>query len=248
MRQFAFQLRQLGLTTLLALGVPGCYGFLPLAAAQASPLSPAADKIAVPPIEAQTLKQATAQRLPGEADSTFLRRVLPASYPQSNDLLAATWRPSAFGKQLFFTVRGTDESNNDGGTDLFMLDPFQANTYAVQVFTIPSQGDLTDLEAFFFTDVDQDGHKELLAISECSLRESFKDHGEVLYGRAPHYQTVVFQYVGLSSTGRPQYRDYPKDTSYLDELPTAAAVRQALARHQQRSKTPRQPAVKAVKK
>jgi hypothetical protein len=245
MRQFAFQLRQLGLTTLLALGVPGCYGFLPLAAAQASPLSPAADKIAVPPIEAQTLKQATAQRLPGEADSTFLRRVLPASYPQSNDLLAATWRPSAFGKQLFFSVRGT--ADNEYGVDLFMLDPFQPNTYAVQVFSIPTQADATYLEAFFFADINQDGQKELLAISECSLRGASDGNG--FHPRTSHYQTVSFQYKGLSSTGRPQYEGEPTYHSYLDELPTAAAVRQALARHQQRSKTPvRQPAAKTVKK
>jgi hypothetical protein len=244
MRPFVFLFRPLGLAVLLLLGVPGCDSFLPLAMAQTSFPSPAADKVAVHPTEAQTLKQATAQRLLGEADSTFLRRVLPASYPQSNDLLAATWRPSAFGKQLFFSVRSTP--GNKYGTDLFMLDPFQPNTYAVEVFSI-AQADLTNLEAFFFADVDQDGRKELLAISRCDLREA--EVGNGFYPRVAHYQTVSFHYTGLSNMGRPQYNGEPTYHSYLDELPTADDVRQALTRHQQRSKKPvRKPAAKAVKK
>lgn len=229
--------RLLGLAVLL-LGVPGRCSLLPTAAGQTLPTPESAAQRR----EAQTLKLGLAQRQPGEADTTFLRRVLPVSFPQSNDLLAATWRPSAFSKQLFFSVLGTSDREHEYGTDLFMLDPFQADTYVVQVFTIPSQGDLTVLEAFFFTDVDQDGRKELLAISECSLRESFKDHGQVLYGRSPHYQTLIFQCTGLSNTGRPQYRDDPRDYSYLDELATVAAVRQALARHQRRSKVPQRQA------
>lgn len=186
--------------------------------------------------EAQTRQQALAERRPGEADTTFLRRVLPVSFPQSNDLLAATWRPSAFGKQLFFSVRGADD--NEYGTDLFMLDPFQANTYAVQVFAI-AQADMTSLEAFFFADVNRDGRKELLAISRCDLRGG--EVGNGFYPRTPHYQTHVFQCVGLSSTGRPQYRDYPTNTDYLNELPTAADVRAALAEHR-RQLPPRRPA------
>lgn len=192
--------------------------------------------------EAQTQRQGLAERQPGEADSTFVRRVLPISYAGSNDLLAATWRPSAFGKQLFLSKQGQDD--NAYGTDLLMLDPFQPNTYAVQVFAIPTQGDQTYLQAFFFADVDQDGQKELLAISECSLRGA-EVHGQ--YPRTSHYQTLVFQYAGRSSTGRPQYRDYPQSTPYLDELATAADVRQALAQHQQRHAVPRPPAAKAPK-
>jgi hypothetical protein len=123
-------------------------------------------------------------------------------------------------------VRGTPARGNDYGTDLFMLDPFQPNTYAVEVFAIPTQGDETDLAAFFFADVDRDGQKELLAIGACSLREGMVNG---LHPRTTHYQTQVFQYTDRSSTGCPQYRGYPNDTSYLDELPTAYAVRQALA-------------------
>jgi hypothetical protein len=80
--------------------------------------------------ETQTLARGLVQRLPGEADSTFLRRVLPVSYPASYQRLSYAWRPSAFGKQLFFVVAGT-------GSDwylsfLFVLDPFRANIYTVQ--------------------------------------------------------------------------------------------------------------------
>lgn len=231
----------LGLAVLL-LGVPGQYSLLPTAAGQTLPTPESAAHRR----EAQTLKLGLAQRQPGEADTTFLRRVLPVSFPQSNDLLAATWRPSAFGKQLFFSVLGTSDRENEYGTDLFMLDPFQADTYVVQVFPIPTQADLTSLEAFFFADVDQDGRKELLAISECSLREG--EVGNGFYPRVAHYQTVSFQYASLSSTGRPQHDDEPTYYSYLDELAAASAVRQALAEHRQRRKLPpRHPAAKAKK-
>ncbi len=183
--------------------------------------------------ESQTRQQAVALRQPGEADTTFLRRVLPISYPQSSDLLAATWRPSQFGKQLFFSVPGQGDA--EYGSDLFMLDPYQAGQYAVQVFTIPTQGDFTQLHSLFFADVNHDGQKELLAISRCSLREEIKvGRGQRMTGRFPHYQTLVFQYTGLNGAGRPQYQDYPGNTDYLDELATAAEVRQALARHQSR--------------
>ncbi|MGI4762124.1 MAG: TonB family protein [Janthinobacterium lividum] len=199
---------------------------LTLPSGAALPPRPAADEPSPPRREAQTRQQGTAQRRPGEADSTFVRRVLPLSYAGSNDLLAAAWRPSAFGKQLFFSKRGQD--TNEYGTDLVMLDPFAANTYALQTFTIFTQGDATDLAAFFFTDVDQDGTKELLALSECSLREGS--------GRETHYQTLIFRYDGLDKVGRPRYHYDSSRYDYLDELPTVAAVRRALARHQARPK------------
>jgi TonB family protein len=179
--------------------------------------------------EAQTMRRGLAARCTNEADTAFLRRVLPSSFPRSVDLLAATWRPSQFGKQLFFSVPGSEENDNRYGSELFMLDPFQQDTYAVQAFTIPSLGDATSLVSLFFADVNQDGQKELLALSECSLREG--------NGRETHYQTQVFQYMGLTSAGRPQYREDPTPRPYFEELDTAAKVRQALAR-QQRSKPP----------
>jgi hypothetical protein len=184
--------------------------------------------------EAITRWQRTARRQPGEADSTFVRRVLPISYSSDgHDLLAGAWRPSAFGKQLFFSRRSGDA--NEGGTDLFVLDPYQPDTYAVQVLAIPSQGDLTDLAAFFFADTNHDGRKELLAISSCDLRERVEvGKGEYLTGRVAHYQTLIWHYADLSHTGPPEYKEDVTSRSYLDELPTAAAVRQALARHERR--------------
>ncbi|PJJ60563.1 hypothetical protein [Hymenobacter chitinivorans] len=185
--------------------------------------------------EDQTTKQGTAQRLPGEADTTFLRRVLPVSFPNSADLVAYQCRPSTFGQQLFFSVPGGE--GNEYGRDLFVLDPYQADTYAVQVLTLESLGDETGLAALFFADVDQNGQKELLTLLECSLREpAFKKQGTQYYGRVTQYQTVVFQYAGLSEAGRPHYRLDPVPRPYLDNLPTVAAVRQALAKHPSRGR------------
>lgn len=212
--------------------------------------SPVLQEPAADSIEARTLRRGVAQRQPAESVDAFLHRVLPASFQASDGafpkVVQYAWRPSAFGKQVFFSVRGTETSGNDYGTDLFMLDPFESNTYAVEVFNIPSQGDETNLEAFFFADVDRDGQKELLAIGACSLREG-RVNG--FYPRTTHYQTQVFQYTGLNSTGCPQYRGYPKDTSYLDELSTAAAVRHALAAPPVRKrKIPSSTPAKATKK
>lgn len=185
--------------------------------------------------EAATRWQRTAQRRPGEADTAFVRRVLPLSYPSAgpHPLLSYAWRASAFGQQLFFARRGGDD--NDGGTDLFVLDPYRAGTYAVQVLAIPSQGDLTDLAALFFADADHDGHQDLLALSACDLREDVQlETGERLAGRIAHYETLIWQYTAPSRTDRPQYQEDLTPRRYLDGLPAAAAVRQALARHQQR--------------
>jgi hypothetical protein len=176
--------------------------------------------------EARTMRRGLAYRYPKEADTTFLRRVLPSSFPQSVDLLAATWRPSEFGKQLFFSVPGSEDNDNTYGSELFMLDPFQGSTYLVQDLVIPSLGDATSLTLLFFADVNQDGQKELLVLNECTLREAA--------GRRTHYQTQVFQYIGLTSAGRPQYCEDPIKRPYLDGLDTAIKVRQALAQHQLR--------------
>lgn len=173
--------------------------------------------------DAQTRQQGVAQRQPGEADSTFVRRVLPVTYGQANDLLAYAWRPSAFGKQLFFSVR-----EDEGDVSLLVLDPYQENTYAVQVLPLTSQGDITTLEALFFADADHDGRKDLLALSSCSLREQVKVDGHWMTAHNTHYLTDTWQYQGLGKAGRPQYERGPERPD-LNELKTAAAVRQALA-------------------
>ena len=189
--------------------------------------------------EAGTRWQRTAHRLPGEADSTFVRRVLPLSYGAAGDqgVLAYAWRPNAFGKQLFFSRRGG--ADNDGGTDLYVLDPYQPDTYAVQVLPVESMGDLTNLAALFFADANQDGRKDLLTLAVCALSETREsDSGEMLPGHWNHYRTDVWQYTRPDATGRPQYRPDPTPRPYLDELETAAAVRQALARHVRRPLPP----------
>ncbi len=191
--------------------------------------------------EATTRGQQTARRRPGEADSTFVRRVPPLTYTQSNNLLAYAWRPSAFGKQLFFSVHGGPD--NEYFTDLYVLDPYQENTYAVRMLAIPPQGDYTSLEALFFADANHDGRKDLLTLTRCDLREEVKlSDGEYHTGRFPHYQTLYWEYKVLDSTSPPQYtkETYRPD---LDELETAAEVREALAAPRHR----RAPA-KAVRK
>jgi hypothetical protein len=83
--------------------------------------------------EAELLKQGIAHRQPNESDTTFLKRLFPASF-FAGSLIRYTWRPSAFGKQLFFSYRERDAQGSEGeGTHLFVLDPFQPTTYAVQV-------------------------------------------------------------------------------------------------------------------
>ena len=194
-------------------------------------------------LDAQTRKRGLAHRRPGEPADDFLTRVLPFSFPGSEDLVTYSWHPGPFGPQLFFSVLGPDD--NEYGSDLFVLDPFQADTYAVQVLELGSMGDLTNLAALFFFDVDQDGQKELLALSECSLREDFvADDGTRLIGRAPHYATTIFRYLGPDPAGRPRYDYDSTPRPYLDELPTAAEVREVLVRHQARGKAAKRKATK----
>lgn len=229
----------------LLLAVPGLAGFWPAAGqpiAPPAPPTPDDDERT----ETRTLLLGEAERKPGEADSTFVRRVLPLAFAASKDLLAATWRPSAYGKQLFFSMPSRSD-NNEQGSDLVVLDPFYENTYAVRVFTIPaltgfvipSQGKATALTAIFFADVNQDGQKELLALSQGSQLEpeEFKTY----------YQTQVFRYLGFTSLGLPQYCE---DTALRDNfygLATVAQVRQALTWQRPRRPAPRPAAPKAKK-
>jgi TonB family protein len=173
--------------------------------------------------DAQTRQQGVAQRQPDEADTAFVRRVLPVAYAQAHDLLAYAWRPSDFGKQLFFSVQ-----DEEGNVELLLLDPYQADTYAVQALPLTSQGDITTLEALFFADANHDGRKDLLALSSCSLKERVKVYGHWMFAHNTHYVTDTWQYLGLDKAGRPQYQQAPERPD-LNELETAAAVRRALA-------------------
>jgi hypothetical protein len=123
------------------------------------------------------------------------------------------------------------------GTELFVLDPIQPIKYAVQVLLLEPIGDITNLAAFFFADVDQDGQKELLALvyAEVQHVDSHED-GEQLVGRLSEWQTQVFRYAGLSRAGRPLYKPDRAPRPYLNGLRSATEVRRALAHHQQRPK------------
>ena len=215
--------RWLVMAPFFLLGVPGG-SFLPAAFSQTAQQ-----------VEAQTIQQGIARRQPGEADTTFLKRVLPVSFLASGDLVRYTWRPSAFGKQLFFSVQGGPD--NEYGCDLFVVNPFEANTYAVQILTLESMGDTTSPNAIFFDDVDEDGQKELLVLLACSLRETFKMDGKWRIGRKTHYQTMIFKNAGLSSS-RPQYEEDATPRPYLDELATAAEVRQNLPKRKSPQRKP----------
>ncbi|RYU83255.1 energy transducer TonB [Hymenobacter persicinus] len=198
-------------------------------------LVPPAPRPAIPDstarrLEARTLRAGIARRQPLEAADEFLARVLPLSYPASGDLLVYGWIPGPFGQQLFFSVPGRE--GNEYGSDLFVLDPIKADTYNVQVLSLGSLGDVTTLAALFFTDVNQDGQKELLTLSECSLREEFTaDDGTRLTGRAAHYATTIFQYRFTDASIVPRYEQDPTPRPYLDELATATEVREALRQH-----------------
>jgi hypothetical protein len=212
------------------------------ARAQAQGTTPAAAEAALRS-EVALLKQGVVQRKPSEADTTFLKRLFPASFEEGKPIRYA-WRPSVYGPQLFFSHGQRDESHHLGeGTELFVLDPFQPHTYAVQVLLLEPIGDITNLAAFFFADVDQDGQKELLALVYAEVQQVGLlysrpgDKGEEAYGRFSHWQTQVFRYAGLSRAGRPLYQPDRTSRPYLNELRSVVAVRRALAQHQPQSKS-----------
>ena len=183
------------------------------------------------------MRRGIARRVSGEADTAFLKRVFPISFsPES--LVAYSRRPGALGRQLFFSRRELDEHLQEGeGTELFVLDPIGPDTYAVQKLLLRSIGDITNLAALFFADVDRDGQQELLALVYAEVQEvGTLEHAdgtkEEAYARMSHQHTYVFRYAGPGKSGRPRYRTDATPRPYLHNLPTAAAVRQALARHQ----------------
>lgn len=189
--------------------------------------------------EAETIRRGRAQRRPGETTGAFVRRVLPLAYfragwnaEHGRRFLTNAWRPGAFGEQLFLIDLSPGEQ--PANTTLLVLDPYQPSSYAVQRLHLSSiEGEPTSVAAIFFADANHDGRQELLVLLECDLRDvlNVDKRGRRFYGHVAHYQTQVFQYLGPGPDGRPRYREDRTPRPYLDELPTAAAVRQALARH-----------------
>jgi hypothetical protein len=204
--------------------------------AWAQEMTPAAYEAALQS-EVALLKQGVVQRQPNEADTTFLKRLFPASFGEGKPITYA-WRPSANGPQLFFSHGQRSEFHTLGeGTELFVLDPIQPNKYAVQVLLLEPIGDITNLAAFFFADVDQDGQKELLALVYAEVQHvEMHEDGEQLVGRLSEWQTQVFRYAGLSRAGRPLYKPDRVPRPYLNGLRSATEVRRALAHYQQRPK------------
>gem|GEM_PF-2591458 len=177
--------------------------------------------------EARTLRAGTIRPRPGETLGQLLHRTLPATCSDTTTRpLRYAWVPNATGPQLFFDARGHGEQAAYGAV-VFVLDPLGAGVYHVQALDLESMGDITTVRAIFFADANHDGQKDLLALTECSLREEFMDLGERLIGRKTHYQTTVLYYRGRDAAGRPRYE--PQYREDLDELSTAAEVRRALA-------------------
>lgn len=203
--------------------------------------------------EATTRWQRTAVRRPGEADTTFVRRVLPVSYPSTayGNLQALACRPSPYGQQLVFTRSIIDPNMSYGSygwrdTEVVVLDPYQPHTYAVQRFYIDNGGDLPDQSVEpFVADVNADGQPDLVTLVTYSQSES--GGGGVMPGHFNYYRVEVWRTAGLDAAGRPRYR--PDETPYpyleyrQDETPgpypeefTPTTVRRALARHLRRHK------------
>jgi|GEM_PF-3919917 len=196
--------------------------------------------------ELETLRLGTARRRPNETVAVFLQRVLPASYSNAYGdgakVVQYPWHPGPFGPQLFFSVacNGGDkwDIENNGGSDLFILDPLQPDTYAVQLLRLGTMGDLTTVAALFFADVNQDGQKELLVLKKVSLKESdIGEDGEREFFHADHYTTTIFRYRAQTAASRPRYEPDPTPRPYLEDLATAAEVRRALAYHPPKRKS-----------
>ncbi|MGI4866657.1 MAG: hypothetical protein ACRYFZ_22235 [Janthinobacterium lividum] len=212
--------------------------------------------------EATTRYQRTAVRLPGETDSTFVRRVLPLSTDllgeYNDELHALAWRPSPYGRQLVFARRALDPTVANGSygwydTDLFVLDPYAPGTYAVQQFHLNNIGDLSDQSVTpFVADVNHDGHPDLVTLVTYS--QSVSGGEGMPPGHYNYYRVQVWRTAGLDAAGRPRYRQDETPYPYLeyrqDETPgphpeefTPATVRRLLARHWRQVARARRPPV-----
>lgn len=177
-------------------------------------------------VQARTLRQGVARRQPAESVEGFLQRVLPVSFLNSDaqpKAIQYAWRPSAFGKQLFFSARDPEVFYQ---LNVFVLDPYQVDTYAVERFKVALIGSqIPSLTAIFFADANHDGRKELLVLAYSPSRAPASIDGE-----EAHFYTCIYGYVPAPVGQRPHYVSYPRRPD-LDDLETAAQVRQVLAAH-----------------
>lgn len=205
----------------------GSPGFQAEPLSVSSPLTngnPSADSI-----EDRTLSRGVAQRLPTESDEAFVRRVLPASFANPEDqfqVIQYAWRPSAFGKQLFVSARDPHEHYR---LHVFVLDPYQTDTYAVERLEVEHEAsDFADVTAIFFADANHDGRKDLLVLVNSSIVTPTVIDGVNWQAHTDYYHTRIYGYRLADQSQRPHYQEYPHRND-LDELETAAEVRQVLA-------------------
>jgi hypothetical protein len=215
----------------------GSTGLRPAEHSSFVPSSPTNSGPSADSLEERTLRQGVAQRQPAESVEAFLQRVLPASFANPDDppqLMQYTWRPSAFGQQLFFSANDPHEPYR---LYVFMLDPYQADTYAVERFEVtPPDSDWAQLAALFFADANRDGRKELLVLVNSSVVTPTVIDGMNWPAHTTHYYTGIYGYLLADQSQRPRYQEYPHRHD-LDELETAAEVRQVLAIPNRKQKT-----------
>ncbi|GGE94039.1 hypothetical protein GCM10011383_00930 [Hymenobacter cavernae] len=180
-------------------------------------------------IEARTLRQGVAKRQSAESDEAFLQRVLPASFANPDgqpQVIHYAWRPNALGKQLFFSAYDAHEHYR---LYVFVLDPYQADTYAVERFEVEREdSDSAGVAAIFFADTNHDGRKELLVLVNSSVVTPTVIDGVNWQAHTSHYHTRIYGYRLAAQDQRPHYQEYPHRDD-LDEFETAAEVRQVLA-------------------
>jgi hypothetical protein len=209
--------------------------------ASPAPLSPTSGSSPADSTEARTLSQGVARRQPAESVEAFLQRVFPASFANPDiqpQIIQYAWRPSAFGKQLFFSAHDPHAYDQ---LYVFVLDPYQADTYAVERFEVEQGGtDAPSLAALFFADANHDGRKDLLVLVDSPLVTPTVVEGVNWQAHTAHYHTGIYGYVPAAEGQRPHYKEYPRRPD-LDEVETAAQVRQFLATPEPKHKVRKPP-------
>jgi hypothetical protein len=112
---------------------------------------------------------------------------------------------------------------------VFVFDPYQADTYAVERFEVEHEAsDLANVEAIFFADANHDGQKDLLVLVNSSIVTPTMIDGMNWQAHTHYYHTRIYGYQLVDQGQRPHYQEY-RHRDDLDELETAAEVRQVLA-------------------